>query len=174
MRRHYFLGGMFWGLLLIILGVLYFLRNALNFDIPVGDIFFPILLILFVLGLIFRPHGHKTTNSVVFDEADISATTDEKEYSAVFGRASFDLTNLKPENKTIKVSAVFGSGIVKINSKIPVKIKSSGVFGAVHLPDGDSVAFGERTYTNKSYKEKSPFLYIEASAVFGNLEIIEG
>jgi hypothetical protein len=41
------------------------------------------------------------------------------------------------------------------------------------MPDGTIISFGEYTYKTKSFSESAPALRIDATVVFGGLEITE-
>ena len=52
-----------------------------------------------------------------------------------------------------------------------VKIKPSSVFGKAVLPDGNTITFGDYNYTDSGEYDKDEFIEIEASVVFGSMEI---
>jgi hypothetical protein len=54
-----------------------------------------------------------------------------------------------------------------------MKIKVSSAFGGGQMPDGRTVAFGERTYRSPGYREGSPCVNVKASVAFGGIEIRE-
>ena len=41
------------------------------------------------------------------------------------------------------------------------------------MPDGNVISFGKYTYKNKSYSDTAAYLKVDASVVFGELEIVE-
>ena len=169
---------LFWGALILITGLLIIVKSIFNLDLPVFKIIFGLFLILLGLsvfmGTSFRG-GVKNENSVVFSEGNFTADGQQTEYSVVFGKGNFDLRKLPAptKNTDIKVSSVFGSGTVRIKADTPMKIKGSSAFGSVKLPNGATASFGEQTYVNKGFKEDAPYYNIQASSVFGSLEIIE-
>jgi hypothetical protein len=121
-------------------------------------------------------HHWKERNSTIFDEESINITNDkiDKEYSIVFGKANYDLSEitLKDSNIVVRVSVVFGSAVIKINKNTPVKAICSAAFGSARTPDTTIISFGKHDFTTANFDEKKPYLYIEADVAFGNLEII--
>lgn len=164
----------FWGFVILLIGALFLIQNVLGISIPIASIFWPVIIILIGLNIIFSSRRHpRDRRSFTFEEGE-TRVEGSGEYNAVFGRGVFDLTKLKVEKNTqINTSAVFGNAIVKISSQTPIKISASGAFGEVRLPNGNSVSFGENIYTTKSFDSSKPYASIKANAVFGRLEVIE-
>ena len=71
----------------------------------------------------------------------------------------------------LEINAIFGNANVLLNKDVPVRIKSDVAFGGISLPDGDTGGFGSSTYVSDNFDENEPYLYIKASAVFGNMNI---
>lgn len=176
-RRATMDGRLLLGLILVFLGGLFFSRNFLGLTIPIGEIFWPSILIIIGLVAVFRPKRLYTRDNIsgkaVFDNQRIEATSEEREYSAIFGRLDVDLTKIQVQEKTIniEVEAVFGGGSILIDEKIPMRIDGSAAFGGVTFPDGTTAAFGDRVYTTSNYQEAKPHLHLKANAVFGGLKI---
>lgn len=168
----------FWGIVLISIGILYFLRNYLNIDIPIGSLILPLIFIYWGLLILIRPHRRWSGNTeerVLFDEGSLTANSKHSHYDIVFGRGTVDLTSLNPKDikQPVQVNVVFGSGLVLINPNIPTLISLSSAFGTGRSPQGQTTAFGTTEYRTKTYKEGEPHLYIKASAVFGELILSE-
>jgi hypothetical protein len=166
----------YWGALIILAGILLIIRNVFKLDIPVMGIIFPIFIITLGVSLLvgFRGAGRHGRN-ILFSEGDFDTIHSEEHYSVVFGKGSYDLRNLKPVDKDISVdiSCSFGSAEVLINPQIPMKMKISSAFGGGHLPNGNTVAFGERIYTTEAYKDGIPSVKVRASVAFGGIEVRE-
>ncbi|HYW81970.1 MAG TPA: hypothetical protein VFB30_01865, partial [Spirochaetia bacterium] len=71
-----------------------------------------------------------------------------------------------------EVNVVFGSGTLRLNPAMPVRVNMSSAFGTVEAPGGRSIAFGDMVYTSPSYKDGAPALEVHATAVFGRLTIL--
>ncbi len=92
---------------------------------------------------------------------------DDKEFAdcrleAVFGSIMLDLTGAKmPKESVIKASAIFGGVKIIVPDDVAVEVSSSSIFGGVE---------NKHQKTGKAEKA-SKTLYIDATAVFGGVEI---
>jgi len=165
--------GLFWGVVIILLGITVILKAVFHVDIPLFRIIFALCIIYFGLRVLVGGfHGGKERQTVVFGESRLSLT-DDSEYNVVFGKGSLDLSGVEPGDRSdaIEFTTVFGKGTLIVNPNVPMRIKVSSAFGGVRMPDGTNIAFGDYTYRSKAYKEGSPFLNIKAAVVFGNLAV---
>ncbi len=172
----------FWGVLLILLGIATIIKVVFQINIPLGRIFFAFILIYigfwFLLGGKFGWQPQRYGNTVVFNESQVSITElSTEEYNVIFGKGTMDLTGIimnKVGVTRLKINTIFGSGVIKINPDIPTKIVFDSPFAAVRLPDGNNITFGSNyAYTTKNYQENQGYLLIKADVVFGSLEIVE-
>ncbi|MDI6757215.1 MAG: hypothetical protein QME32_04250, partial [Endomicrobiia bacterium] len=181
-RFGFLFGGVFWGSILIFLGLSLIAKVIFHVNIPVFRIAFAFVLIYLGVQLLFCGRWCRFTprsvgGDIVFSEGEMKYDASRREYSVVFGKGMLNLASgLSPsdvsKNSVEKeVNAVFGNCRVNINPAVPTKIKASAVFGAAVLPDGSSVSFGDRIFTTPSFKEGAPHLYIKVGAVFGSVEI---
>lgn len=173
--------GVFWGIILIIIGASVIIRVVFNIHLPVFRIVIALIFILIGLRILFGPridkkhtryHDKYESEDVVFNER-VFHNLDKKEYSIVFGKATYDFTDLelKPnQSNHVIFNVVFGGAIIRLNPDIPVKIKTDAVFSGVNLPDNSSAVFGTSNYTSQNFKEHEPFLYIKIDAVFSGVE----
>jgi predicted membrane protein len=168
--------GMFWGVFLILIGVVMILNMIFGIRIPVFRILFALFLIFWgismLTGINFRGHGR---NTAVFERKDIAADGTHNDYSVVFGKSTVDLSSVKLEDavKRVRVSTVFGGSTVLIDKAMPVRIRISSAFAGARLPDGNVISFGDYTYMTDSLKpDTKAYLLVEASTVFGEMEII--
>ncbi len=167
----------YWGALIILAGVLLIIRNVLKIDLPVMGIIFPIFIITLGISLIggFRGESRHwgSGKSTLFGDQRFDDISGNEQYSVVFGKGSYDLRNLKPLDKDINVdiSCAFGGVEIFINPAVPMRIKVSSAFGGGQMPDGHTVAFGQRTYKTPAYREGSPCVNVNASTAFGGIEI---
>jgi len=175
--------GIFWGALLIVLGILIIIKILFHVDIPV----FRILIALFFIwlgvkiiadGFSFGKNADEDKSNIVFSETNVNAGTGDNEYNIVFGKGVIDLhqialSDIKGDYVTIKVNSVFSGGVVKLNPEIPTVVRAESAFGGIQMPDGNSTAFGRYTYRTKNYRDGAKYIYVKANVVFGGLQIIE-
>ena len=168
--------GIFWGALLIILGVWFIVRRSVPVHIPVIRIIVAVLFVYAGVRILARGPVSVDRNTAVFSESTMSYSPDRgREYNLVFSSGSVDLSQAAPSGASIhaEVNVIFGSGTLRINPSLPVRVSMSSAFGTVESPNGRSVAFGEMVYTTTSYREGAPALEIHATAVFGRLAILQ-
>ena len=195
-RRSYGDRRIFWGLIIIGIGVLLLLNNIDAFDI--GDFiadFWPVLLILLGLRLILRRKHDKETTSHVVKDRDIVAESNEAYYSNVFGDfdvainskdfqsgkinnvfgdADVDLTNLDITSgeKKLNISGVFGDIKVNVPKKVPFFIRASIVAGDIKVMGEKRSGFSiEKTYKSEGYDSARNRLNIYISHVFGDIKV---
>jgi hypothetical protein len=166
----------YWGALIILAGILLIVRNVFKIDLPVMGIIFPIFIITLGVSLLLGFRGpERHGKNILFSDGDFDTVNSNEHYSVIFGKGSYDLRNMKPIDKDLNVdiNCAFGSAELLINPANPMKIKVSSAFGGGHLPNGNTVAFGERVYTTPAYKEGSPCVKVKANVAFGGIEIRE-
>ena len=168
--------GLFWGLILIIIGLSIIFR--IFFDINILRIVIAVIFILIGIKiLIGRPvlHTSGRENTVFFGERRNTASpVDGMDYNTVFGKTVYDLRNLDslPDPRTrITVNTVFGNTEIWLSPALPVKIKADAVFATASMPNGNSVAFGSTAYSSHNAADSASVLEIEAHVVFGALLI---
>jgi len=169
---------LFWGLLLVVLGLSLIFKIVFNVDFPLFRVFVAFLLIFFGIKMLFgnfhRPMVFQTSEKdVVFGERIFNEPESNRDYSVVFGKGVFDFRDydLKGEKQRVKISTVFGASIVKIKKDMPVRIKVESAFAGADLPNGNSAAFGSTTYTSPDFDSEKPFLEIKLDVVFGGCEV---
>jgi len=169
--------GVFWGSMLILLGISVIIRILFNVHIPLFRIIFALILVYFgvkvlVGGSWFKP---KYNNTVLFSEMKADLSSDSNEYNIVFGKGRINLTDtaLAGKNKVIKVNTVFGAGEIRIRPDVPAIIRVKSAFAGARLPDGNIVSFGEYVYKTKSYTDSGTAIRVDAAVVFGGLEITD-
>lgn len=157
--------GMFWGIILILIGALFLFQNFDMLDI--GDIistFWPLVLVAIGLKILY---DRKSTNSeddfdTVKDTVqsatedkissdsisrnnvfgDLNITVDSKKFSGgsvsnVFGDVRIDLSKAKVAENNCKlyVNGVFGSVYIKLPAGVQTKIKANSVAGELNIKD---------------------------------------
>lgn len=170
-----FCSGMFWGVLLILLGISMILKVLFNITIPIFRIAFALLLIYLGVKILLGHSIERRKNTVFFNDSKIEYTESSDEYNVLFGKGVIDLSNVSLEKKIVevKVNTVFAEGTIKINPALPTKILVNSAFAGARMPDGNVISFGNYTYKTKSFKENENYLKIETNVVFGSLKVVE-
>jgi hypothetical protein len=164
--------GIFWGILLIAVGVWFILRRFFPFHLPVIRL---IIAVVFVyLGVRVLVRGPLADHHGPFFEYHQRYTAGwDRDYNVIFSNGDVDLSDVALGASSVRtqVNVVFGSGVLRINPSLPVRIDMSAAFGTVEAPDGRSVSFGDTVYTSASYRDGAPALVVRAVAVFGRLVV---
>jgi hypothetical protein len=171
----------YWGALIILTVVLLIIRNIFKIDLPVMGIIFPIFIISLGVSLLTGFKGQSwhgrwgESKNILFNDEQFDSVSGNERYSVVFGKGSYDLRNLKPADKDmyVDINCAFGGIEIFINPAVPMKIKVSSAFGGGQMPDGRTVAFGERTYKTPAYRDGAPCVNVKANVAFGGVEIRE-
>ena len=166
---------LFWGLLLIILGLSFIFKIVFNIDFPLFKIFIAFVFIFLGLRLLFGSFGvfnfRAGENDVVFGERKFHHVEDRKEYNVIFSKGVFDFRDfdLEGEIKKVKISTVFGGSEILLPRDLPVRIVVDGAFSGAELPNGNSAVFGSNTYTSPGFNADEPHLYLKVDVVFGGV-----
>ncbi len=169
--------GVFWGIVLVIIGLSIIFRVI--FNINLFRVLIALLLILLGIKILIGNKGifdfSSAKNDIIFGEKSYSGSPgDRTEYNVMFGKSVFDFRNIDfKEEKPVrlKINTIFGAAEIKINENSPVKIKVDAAFAGARLPNGNTVAFGSSQYVSDSYDASSKYLFIDANVVFGGLEV---
>ncbi len=85
-----------------------------------------------------------------------------KELTAVFGGIDFDMRDAKlKEDVAIEADAIFGGITIFVPEGANVEVCSTSLFGGASDKRGSS----------KKDEKKTPTIYVDATAVFGGVEI---
>ncbi len=167
--------GLFWGIILIIIGLSIIFRIV--FDINMFRVVIGVLLIFFGIKVLIGKNFFHTSrgSDVIFNQQKVTTLAGSNtEYNVIFGKAIYDLRDIEIIGKSkvrVELNAVFGSAELILNRDIPVKIQAESVFGKTLLPNGNSTSFGTIYYTSENAADSSSYLQVKASSVFGNIEI---
>lgn len=168
--------GIFWGVLIIIVGILVLIRVIFGVYIPIFSLIIGLFLIYFGIRIIIGMSCCRRSKTVVFEEKIIDGAVLSGKYDVVFGKSVIDLTGIerKPGVTKVEINTVFGSAIIKIDPAQAIKIRASSVFGSARLPDGNMTAFGDYTYKTDSLKQSDTkdYLLIKLDVVFGSAEVV--
>jgi hypothetical protein len=167
--------GLFWGIILIALGLSIIFKIIFGisiFRIVVATAFILLGIIILVGKPVFQSGNEK---DVIFGERTYKLSNlKNSEYNTIFGKTVYDLSDLDslPPGKTkVKFNTIFGSSDILLPAGLSVHIKADAVFSAAKLPNGNTVAFGSASYTSSEADTSASKLYLEASAVFGGINI---
>ncbi len=166
--------GIFWGIVLIAIGAWFLVRRYVPVNIPVIRIIVAAVFIYVGIRFLIQGPAIRDRNTVVFSQATIPYSPDRgHDYNVIFSSGTVDLTAAPASvaGSRTEVNVVFGSGVLRIDPRVPVHVSISSAFGSVEAPDGRSVAFGDSDYRSPGWREGSPALEIRATAVFGRLLI---
>lgn len=168
--------GLFWGIILIIIGLSIIFR--ILFDVSIFRIVLAIVFILIgVKLLIGRPvlrHEGKNDHVIFGERTFRSSPVHGSEYNTVFGKTVYDFRDVESlnERKTkLRFNTVFGSTEILLPADLPVIVQADAVFSSARLPNGNTIAFGDADYTSNTANSDTSVLYIEAHVVFGGLDI---
>lgn len=169
--------GLFWGLLLVLIGLAIILRVLLGIKLlgAVIALFLIFIGISLLLGKSWMFNPGKRDRDIIFEDRTIrEIPQDSAEYNVIFGRSVYDFRDIDftgNRSVRIKVNTVFGSTIIRVDRNKPIRIKSDAVFGSSTMPDGNTVAFGSISYATDSFSTEKNYLFIEAPVVFGSVNI---
>jgi len=165
--------GVFWGVVILLIGLSVILRAVFHIHIPFVRILFGCILIYWGIKMVAGGFNRNwNSDSAIFSDSNMSYNGSQREYNIVFGNGTIDLfkTEFKGSKK-IEVNVVFGSGDLVLNDSIPMKVEMTSVFGSCQAPDKSVNALGKTTFTTSAYKEGEPFIFLETNVVFGRLNI---
>lgn len=171
--------GIFWGIVLIFMGLGIIIHILFNIDIPVFKILVALFFIYLGLKILTGDRGvfnfHHSKNDAVFTEGAFKETGEEdKEYNVIFGKGVYDLREIDLRRKMkVEINAVFGGAEVRLKKGTPYRIKLESVFGGSNLPDGNTTVLGTGRYQSSNYNPDLPHLFIKANVVFGGLQVDE-
>lgn len=167
-------GGIFWGGLLIVAGILLIVNMVFNLHLPVFKIMVALFFIylgimVLVRGWVWKADVYNDGSTAVFSNINVKPDHIEREYNVIFGQGNIDLGNLTAEDagKTIRIATVFGTTTVTFSTELPIVIKCGSAFADVNLPDGSHISFGDYRYATDSAKNAASYIYVEADTVFG-------
>ena len=170
--------GLFWGVLLILIGIGIVLRVVFNINFPLVKFFIAFFFIFIGIKLLVGNfgfwHGHSSENTTIFGESKIDGLDEKfREHNIIFGSSVIDIRDIDLSGgpKKIKINTIFGGSILKMNEDTPVKIKTDAAFANSKLPNGNTAAFGTGRYKSENFNKDTAHLYIEADVVFGSFEV---
>jgi len=172
-------GSLFWGIVLIIIGISLIIKVVFHIEFPIIKVLFAFFFIYLGIRILVGNWGTHVFRSgpddIVFGQASfVHEHIVPKEQSIIFGSGSIDFRkiNMNALPAEIQINSVFGGCEVYIRKDLPVKIKVDAAMAGVTLPNNNTTVFGSAFYQSPSFDEKLPYLFIKADAVFSGLKII--
>ncbi|MCB5258453.1 MAG: hypothetical protein WC179_04415 [Candidatus Cloacimonadaceae bacterium] len=157
MKMNILFGHLFWGILVILIGVSLILKGF-NISFPIFKIFIAIIIILLGVKLLIGGWGSTKKKDINVR----TYTSTENEYNAIFAAQKLDLTNIEPDASPLEINAVFGSLQVELPDDIIFDYNTTACCGSIDLPEN---APKDKTKARGTVK-------IEANAVFGKITFI--
>lgn len=170
--------GMFWGILLIIIGLSLVLKVVFNVDFPLIKIVVAFFFIYLGIRILFGNMGifrfKAGDNDVIFGESKIyGREIKDDEYNVIFAKGVFDLRdiNLEDGNVHVKINTIFGHSVILVNANTPLEVKADAVFSGAQLPGGNASVFGSSHYISPDLDFNQPHLKLKIDVVFGGVDI---
>jgi hypothetical protein len=166
------MGTLFWGTLLILIGLQLLVSAIFGIDLPVLRLAFGVWIVYLGISLLYgimpwRTYlYHWSTNST-----HKTQTEDSSSHSVVFGTQHLNFSDLDFTVQTEKTTnTVFGTTYITLDPTVPTSINASAIFGTVIFPNNRQVASGSESYNNYSNSDVS-VLILNVNAVFGTVII---
>lgn len=172
-------GSLFWGIVLIIVGVSLIIKVVFHIDFPIMKVLFAFLFIYLGIRILVGGWGnhifHSGPDDTVFGQGKFThENVVPKEQSIIFGNGSIDFrhisTNALPAE--IEINTIFGGCEILLKKDLPVKIRVDAAMAGVTLPNNNTTVLGSAFYQSPNFDEKRPYLSIKANAVFAGLKVI--
>lgn len=184
----------FWGIILIIFGVLLLLDNMDVIDFAEAiRTFWPVLLILWGWSILLKKKDRSTTHIFsdvkqqvsgdLFHESsvfgDLVVNIDSQNFkggsvSTVFGGAHIDLSNaaIAEGEHWMRINGVFGDVTVTLPKNIACSITGNVMFGDIEVFDQKRSGFSsDLHHVTPGYDTARSKLRLTVSQVFGNIKI---
>jgi len=155
----------FWGLVLVFIGLTLILEAIFPIDVPTTNIILAFILIY--IGIcIFTPKSSNIKSNVHIHTKNASRKAqgvEINEYSSVFGNNVIDLTKYRDKSKPVQINTVFGTSEVLLNEDEHYFFATNTVFGHTILPN-------RYTADNSDNDESKINIYIDT--VFGSTTVL--
>jgi predicted membrane protein len=177
--------GVFWGIVLILLGFSVIINLVFHIHLPLFRIFFALFLIYLGLrimaggGFYHHPSCGNRGSTIAFSDATIASDAGDGEFNIIFAKGVVEAGSIfsaDPHRRSLRITTVFGNTLVRTPKNLPVIIRTTSAFGGITLPDGSTSAFGETIYKNDSCRsatDSSTARTILINVVFGACRIEE-
>ncbi|MBN2828804.1 MAG: hypothetical protein JXR56_00625 [Candidatus Cloacimonetes bacterium] len=169
--RNYLFTGVYWGIILVLIGLGYIYNTVAHKNLPVVRMAIGVVVLTIGIQIIYSTMNPKGSHFVLFRGSKVTHET-AGDYSVVFGSTTVDLTDIDLTQGDVRksVEVVFGGAEIYIPRDVPVEIKSETVFGSTETPFGNSQGFGDRSFTKSAVSDSLGKLIIKSECVFGSVE----
>jgi hypothetical protein len=171
-------GSLFWGILLIIIGLCLVVKIIFHIDISIVKVVVAFCFIYLGIKILLGNWGtllfHSGPNDIVFGKAKfIHQQTVPGEQNILFGSGSIDFRKISTNTLTAKteINVVFGGCEILLRQDIPVKIEMDAAFAKVSLPNNNTSVLGSVFYKSPNFDETRPHLIIRIHTVFAGTTI---
>ncbi|WP_413576921.1 hypothetical protein ACLVWU_02325 [Bdellovibrio sp. HCB290] len=176
---------MFWGILIVVIGLCFLADSIFGINIPVFRILCGVLLVYLGLQVILGSFGaqyklnaekRKTDHEAIFSESTFQYPNASlaKEYITLFGNSKLDLRSVeKVEDVNLESVTVFGNTEIIVKKGTPLRIQATTAFGKSELPGKNNLALGEYLYTTPGLKEGDVAMTFKTTSVFGAVKVTE-
>lgn len=172
-------GTLFWGIVLIIVGLSLIIKVVFHVEFPIMKILFAFFFIYLGIKILVGNWGNHIFRSgpddIVFGQGNFThENVVPKEQSIIFGSGTIDFrhVDLNALPAEIEINAVFGGCEILLKKDLPVRIKVDAAMAGVTLPNNNTTVLGSAFYESPNIDEKRPHLIIKANAVFSGLKVI--
>jgi len=165
--------GVFWGVVLIILGLSVIINMIFHVHIPVFRILFALLIIYVGIRVLTGGGFHPfkpDKNTIMFGETTVNELL-LKQYNVIFGKGNFDLSKAKAADGTVTINTIFAASEIVLPPGVPAKLAVDSAFAGAQLPDGNTVSFGSSVWKTAGFDESKPHISLKISVVFGGLQV---
>jgi hypothetical protein len=167
----------FWGVILILIGIAVLSKSFFHIDIPLATLIIALVLIAIGIQIMiggYGFHGIHHWHGFGYHVIKYEAGSGDKQYDLRYKGITLDLSSVTLDKGSVRIdiNGSFGGGIVILNPDLPVKIEADISFGGVTFPDGGVVGFGQGNYQSKNFNPDSPHLFIRVNASFGGLRFV--
>lgn len=167
--------GLFWGLVIILIGIAIILKALFGINFPIVRLIIGLVIIYFgiriITGGFTKSFDHE--EGVFMGDGHIEFAREKQDYSIVFGKGTIDLRKMKEADirEKVEASIIFGSGTIIIPEDYPLKVELSAAFGKIKLDDKAISGIGNSVWYSDNY-QKNDHSVIKANAVFGDAKVI--
>jgi len=170
--------GLFWGILLILIGIGIVIRVVFNIHFPIVKFiiafFFIFIGIKILIGNFTVCDDEGDEHTTIFSESNVlGLDKDNKEYNVIFGSSVIDLrdVDLSDGPKEVRINTIFAGTVLKISENTPIRIKADAAFSSAKLPNGNTAAFGTGNYESDNFRTDTHHIYVKSDVVFGSFEV---
>jgi hypothetical protein len=166
-------------LMLLLLGGVLLANNLLELNISVfklmlgGGLLLLGIMLLTGRGLVDPTFGaYPSKYNVLFGSAHnrVSDTPEPESFTTVFGEQSIRLDGLTQGGKDLYISSTFSEVKLLLPRDLPVRITASAYFGEAKLPNGQTVNFGEQSFS-ELHGLSTPAANIRVQVTFGSFKV---